>query len=72
MQEQFITDMKQFATRSENVMDCGEIDWNYVDSDMYAKWSVLLDGATYTTMFDEAADIIDGKDERLVEMDDGA
>lgn len=72
MQEQFITDLQHYATKSENVMDCGSINWNFVDADMFPKWSVLLDGETYTTMFDDAADTIELIKGFEIDMDDGA
>ena len=40
--------------------DC-TMNWNFVDSDMYMKWGVLLDGELYTEYFEKAADIIEGK-----------
>ena len=49
------------TTNPENINSSGGINWNFVDSDMYMKWGVLLDGELYTEYFEKAADIIEGK-----------
>ena len=60
MFDKFIENMKHFVELDENLETDGSINWNFIDSDMYMKWSVLLDGETYTEWFDKAADIIEG------------
>ena len=49
------------ATEPENKNEDGSVNWNFVDSDMFMKWGVLLDGELYTEYFDKAADIMEGK-----------
>ena len=58
MFDKFLENMKHFVSLNENLETDGSINWNFIDSDMYTKWSVLLDGETYTEWFDKAADII--------------
>ena len=58
MFDKFLENMKHFVELDENLETDGSINWNFIDSDMYMKWSVLLDGETYTEWFDKAADII--------------
>lgn len=58
MFDKFLKNMKHFVSLNENLETDGSINWNFIDSDMYTKWSVLLDGETYTEWFDKAADII--------------
>jgi hypothetical protein len=60
MFDNFLANMNWFANQTENLNEDNSIDWNFVDSDMYEKWSVVLDGETYTEWFDKAADIIEG------------
>ena len=60
MFDNFLANMNWFAIQTENLNEDNSIDWNFVDSDMYEKWSVVLDGETYTEWFDKAADIIEG------------
>jgi hypothetical protein len=60
MHNQFKADMKSFIALDENKEQDGSINWNFIDSDMFAKWSVLLDGEHYTSWFDDAADEIEG------------
>lgn len=60
MFDNFLANMNWFANQIENLNEDNSIDWNFVDSDMYEKWSVVLDGETYTEWFDKAADIIEG------------
>lgn len=59
MFDKFFENMKHFVSLNENLETDGSINWNFIDSDMYMKWSVLLDGETYTEWFDKAADIIE-------------
>jgi hypothetical protein len=60
MHNQFKADMKSFIALDENKDADGGINWNFIDSDMFAKWSVLLDGDHYTSWFEHAADEIEG------------
>jgi len=60
MFDKFLDNMQHSCVAKENLSTDGSIDWNFVDSDMYSKWSVLLDGKTYTEWFDVAADAIEG------------
>ncbi len=60
MFDKFLENMKHFVSLNENIESDGSINWNFIDSDMYMKWSVLLDGETYTEWFDKSADIIEG------------
>jgi len=60
MFDKFLENMKWFVKQPENIENDGSINWNFIDSDMYMKWSVLLDGETYTEWFNEAADIVEG------------
>jgi len=62
MYDKFLENMKHFVSLNENLETDGSINWNFIDSDMYMKWSVLLDGETYTEWFDKAADVIEGVD----------
>ena len=48
------------VTTAENLNSDGSVNWNFVDADMFEKWQVMLDGDTYTTWFDKAADIVEG------------
>lgn len=59
MFDNFYNDMLGTSTKSENTNVDGSINWNYVDSDMFEKYQVILDGETYSDYFDEAADIIE-------------
>ena len=60
MFDQFYNDLIWFATEAENKNEDGSINWNFVDADMFEKWQVMVDGETYTTWFDKAADIVEG------------
>ena len=60
MFDKFLANMEHSVGMTENLKADNSVNWNFVDSDMYAKWSVLLDGETYTEWFDKAADIIEG------------
>jgi hypothetical protein len=60
MFDQFRENMMYAVALRENWNEDTSINWNFVDSDMYAKWSVLLDGATYIEWFDRVADEVEG------------
>jgi len=62
MFDKFYNDFIWFATDQDNKNKDGTINWNFVDSEMYMKWSIYLDGETYTEWFDKAADIVEGVD----------
>ena len=55
---QFKSDMLGFIALAENKEADGSINWNFIDADMYVKWSVLLEGEEYTNWFDAAADAL--------------
>lgn len=61
MFDKFCENMLYTTTLKENLKLDGSVNWDFVDADMYAKWSVLLDGATYTEWFDRVADEIEGQ-----------
>ena len=58
---QFRENMIYITTLKENLKPDGSVNWDFVDADMYDKWSVLLDGATYVEWFDRVADEVEGK-----------
>jgi len=60
MFNKFRENMMHVVSLTENLKADNSINWNFVDSDMYMKWSVLLDGETYTEWFDKVADEIEG------------
>lgn len=60
MFDKFRENMMFVVTLTENWKADNSINWNFVDSDMYMKWSVLLDGETYTEWFNKVADEIEG------------
>jgi hypothetical protein len=60
MFQRFYNDLIWAATEAENKNKDGSVNWNFVDSDMFEKWSVMIDGNTYTAWFDKAADIVEG------------
>ena len=60
MFDQFRENMMYAVALRENWNEDTSINWNFVDADMYDKWSVLLDGATYTEWFDRVADEVEG------------
>lgn len=60
MFERFAADLAYFANQEENQFSDGTINWDFVDSDMYMKWSVMVNGEQYTAWFDEAADQFEG------------
>jgi hypothetical protein len=51
--------MINLSTDTKNQNNDGSVNWNYVDSEMFEKYQVILDGETYTEYFDKAADIFD-------------
>lgn len=59
MFENFCKNLNHYAILAENTQKDGSVNWNFVDADMYNKWSVVLDGETYMTWFDKAADIFE-------------
>ena len=59
MFDNFYNDLIWFATEKENKNPDGSVNWNFVDSDMFEKYQVILDGETYSAYFDKAADIIE-------------
>lgn len=59
MFDNFYNDLIWFATEKENKNPDGSVNWNFVDSDMFEKYQVILDGETYSEYFDKAADIIE-------------
>lgn len=60
MFDKFRENMLYTTALKENLKPDGSVNWDFVDADMYAKWSVLLDGETYTVWFDRVADEIEG------------
>lgn len=60
MFDKFLQNMMHFVSLEENIQEDGSINWDFVDADMYMKWSVFLDPVTYIEWFDKAADEIEG------------
>ena len=60
MFNKFRESMMYAVALTENWKAFISINWDFVDSDMYMKWSVLLDGETYTEWFNKVADEIEG------------
>lgn len=60
MFNQFRENMLYFISRDENKYPDDTINWDFIDADMYMKWSVMLDGETYTKWFDKVADEVEG------------
>lgn len=60
MFNKFRENMMYVVARDENKYADDTINWDFVDADMYMKWSVLLDGETYTEWFNKVADEIEG------------
>ena len=60
MFDKFRENMMFVVTLTENWKADNSINWDFIDSDMYMKWSVLLDGETYTDWFNKVADEIEG------------
>jgi len=56
----FRENMMYVVSLTENWKADNSINWNFVDADMFEKWSVLLDGETYTAWFDKVADEVEG------------
>lgn len=56
----FRENMMYVISREQNQNGDGSINWNFVDADMYVKWSVLLDAATYDEWFNRVADEVEG------------
>ena len=59
MFDNFYNDLVSCASNAENTNSDGTVNWNFVDSDMFEKYQVILDGETYSTYFDKAADIVE-------------
>jgi hypothetical protein len=59
MFDNFYNDMINFTNENENKNPDGSVNWNFVDSDMFEKYQVILDGETYSEYFDKAADIVE-------------
>ena len=58
----FRENMMYAVALTENWKADNSINWNFIDADMYMKWSVLVDGETYTKWFDKVADEVEGFD----------
>jgi hypothetical protein len=43
----------------ENWKSDNSINWDFIDADMYKRWSVLLDGETYDDWFNKIADEVE-------------
>ncbi len=63
MYNRFKTYMIATVEMTDNLNEDGSINWNFVDSDMYMTWSVVLDGEQYTAWFNEAAEEIESNEE---------
>ena len=61
MFDEFRENLIYTATLKENRNTDGSVNWNFVDGDMYNKWTLLLDAKTYIEWFDRAADEIEGE-----------
>ena len=55
----FRENMMYAVTLTENWKADNSINWDFVDADMYMKWSVLVDGKTYTDWFNRVADEVE-------------
>lgn len=55
----FRENMMYAIALTENRNEDASVNWNFVDADMYTKWSVLLDSATYDAWFNQVADEIE-------------
>lgn len=60
MFDKFRENMMYVVSLDGNKYSDDTINWDFVDADMYMKWSVMLDGETYTEWFDKVADEIEG------------
>ena len=58
----FRENMMYAVALTENWKADNSINWNFIDADIYMKWSVLVDGETYTKWFDKVADEVEGFD----------
>lgn len=62
MKTQFREDMMNSVIEVENQNADNSVNWDFVDADMFDTWSVILDGETYITWFEELADEVDACD----------
>jgi len=62
MFDKFLEDTKYYVGMKENLNEDGSVNWNFIDTDMYWRWYIYLDGETYTEWFNKAADIVEGVD----------
>lgn len=60
MFNKFRENMMYVVALDENKYPDNTINWDFVDADMYMKWSVMLDGETYTEWFNKVADEVEG------------
>lgn len=60
MFDKFRENMMYAVALTENWKADNSINWDFVDADMYHKWSVLVDGETYTEWFNKVADEMEG------------
>lgn len=60
MFNKFRENMMYVVALDENKYPDDTINWDFVDADMYMKWSVMLDGETYTEWFNKVADEVEG------------
>lgn len=60
MFNKFRENMMYVVALDENKYPDDTINWDFVDTDMYMKWSVMLDGETYTEWFNKVADEVEG------------
>lgn len=56
----FRENMMYACALTENWKADNSINWNFIDADMFDKWSVLVDGETYWKWFNDVADEIEG------------
>lgn len=56
----FRENMMYVVALVENWKADNTINWDFVDADMYQRWSVLIDGNTYTEWFDKVANEVKG------------
>lgn len=56
----FRENMMYAVALSENWKADNSINWDFVDADMFVKWSVLLDSETYVEWFNKVADEVEG------------
>jgi len=60
MFDKFRENMMYAIALVENLKADNSINWDFVDADMYQRWTVLIDGETYTKWFDKVADEVEG------------